>query len=71
MSRHAPDCRRELAGGDWRVECDCSHEVMRARLQQLEQALRLVLASASPNDTYHPTMAAAWRHAQEVLEGRR
>lgn len=71
--RHADDCRRVLAGDedDWRVECDCSHAAMRARQRELERALRLVLASASPHPDHHPTMHAAWLHAQEVLEGKR
>ena len=65
--KHAPDCARDI---DYRIPCNCSPEAMRARIRELEETLRRVLASARPNDTYHPTMSAEWRNAQNVLEGK-
>lgn len=72
MSRHQIDCPRyAVRDDDWDAKCDCTHELMRARQRELEKTLRLVLASASPHPDHHPTMSAAWRHAQNVLEAPR
>lgn len=64
--RHADDCTSR----DDERECDCSPTLLRARVAELEKALRLVLASATPDDFHHRTMSAAWRHATNVLEKR-
>ncbi len=67
---HADDCPRSETNDDWSHACTCSPEAMRARIKELEKTLRRVLASASPNDTYHPTMSAEWRNAERVLESK-
>jgi hypothetical protein len=64
--RHDPECATRTKKRDWR--CDCSREALKARVKELESALRLVLDSAHPNPTHHPTMTAAWAHATRALE---
>lgn len=67
--RHQLDCPRYVVpDDDWETKCECSYEVMRARVRNLEKALRLVLSSATPHPNHHPKMSAAWIHAQNVLE---
>lgn len=68
VMRHADDCALVLDRSGHDIDCDCSPEDLRARVTELEHALRLVLDSATPRDVHHPTMSAAWRHATRVLE---
>lgn len=65
---HLPECPR--ARGDEEAACDCTRDALRARKLELENALRIVLESAAPHPSHHPTMWAAWRHAETVLENK-
>jgi uncharacterized protein YeaC (DUF1315 family) len=43
----------------------------RERVLELEAALRMMVASAHPHPTEHPTMTAAWKVAEKLLSDNR